>query len=112
MMILPHEFFGLLSDETRLRSLLLLQAKQELCVCEFCSLLGITQPKISRHLALLRSAGIVSDRRQGQWVYYQLSDQIEPWMKQLLATLLKSLIKIDPYRSDYQKVQSAEKPKC
>jgi len=56
-----RQFFQLLSDETRLRCLLLLQKEGELCVCELVYALDIIQPKISRHLAALRDAGIVTD---------------------------------------------------
>jgi ArsR family transcriptional regulator, arsenate/arsenite/antimonite-responsive transcriptional repressor len=60
-----------LSDETRLRILKLL-AQRELCVCELEAVLGMTQSRVSTNLALLRSAGLVRDRRGGRWVYYSL----------------------------------------
>ena len=77
----PVIFYKALSDETRLKSLLLIAHQQELCVCELIAALDLSQPKISRHLAQLKQAGIVSDRRQGQWVFYQLSDKLENWAK-------------------------------
>lgn len=58
-----------LSDETRLRIINLLYEK-ELCVCDVVETLKITQTKASRHLAYLKNAGLVADRKQAQWVYY------------------------------------------
>ena len=56
-----------LSDTTRVRIALLVTRETELCVCELTCALDEIQPKISRHLALLRAAGVLADRRQGQW---------------------------------------------
>lgn len=66
-----ERFFQALGDLTRLR-LLNLMAEHELCVCYFVEILGQPQPKISRHLAYLRNAGIVAVRRQGTWMHYRL----------------------------------------
>ena len=63
--------FRALADPTRLH-LLNLIADREICVCYFVEILGISQPKISRHLAYLRRAGIVAARRQGRWMHYRL----------------------------------------
>jgi len=62
-----------LSDETRLRVMKLLE-ERELCVCELMQVLDMSQPRISRHLSVLRNAGLVDDRREGKWVYYSLRD--------------------------------------
>lgn len=64
-------FFQALGDETRLR-LLNLMGDQEICVCYFVEILDLPQPKISRHLAYLRSAGIVAARREGKWMHYRI----------------------------------------
>ena len=64
-------FFQALGDTTRLR-LLSLMGEQEVCVCYLTEILGAPQPKISRHLAYLRSAGIVSARREGKWMHYRI----------------------------------------
>lgn len=66
-----QQFFQALGDNTRLR-LLNLMADQEVCVCYFVEMLGGPQPKISRHLAYLRNAGIVSARREGRWMHYRI----------------------------------------
>lgn len=66
-----ERFFQALGDMTRLR-LLNLMGDQEICVCYFTEILAQPQPKISRHLAYLRSAGIVSVRREGRWMHYRI----------------------------------------
>jgi ArsR family transcriptional regulator, arsenate/arsenite/antimonite-responsive transcriptional repressor len=66
-----ERFFQALGDTTRLR-LLNLMGEQEVCVCYFVEILGSPQPKISRHLAYLRSAGIVATRREGKWMHYRI----------------------------------------
>lgn len=66
-----ERFFQALGDNTRLR-LLNLMGDQEICVCYFVEILGAPQPKISRHLAYLRSAGIISARREGRWMHYRI----------------------------------------
>jgi ArsR family transcriptional regulator, arsenate/arsenite/antimonite-responsive transcriptional repressor len=66
-----ERFFQALGDNTRLR-LLNLMGDQEICVCYFVEILDQPQPKISRHLAYLRSAGIVAPRREGKWMHYRI----------------------------------------
>jgi ArsR family transcriptional regulator len=66
-----ERFFQALGDNTRLRLLNLIGDK-EICVCYFVEILGAPQPKISRHLAYLRSAGIVSARKHGKWMHYRI----------------------------------------
>lgn len=65
-------FFKVLADEARLKMLWLLFHHRELCVCDIMAALGITQSKASRHLAVLRNAGLVTDRKEGLWSYYSL----------------------------------------
>ena len=66
-----ERFFQALGDNTRLRILNLI-GDQEICVCYFVEILGGPQPKISRHLAYLRSVGIVAVRREGKWMHYRI----------------------------------------
>lgn len=68
----PEELFRALADETRLRILHLI-SDQEVCVCYFVEALDVGQPKISRHLAYLRKAGLVETRRDGKWIHYRLA---------------------------------------
>ncbi|MGB0894162.1 MAG: metalloregulator ArsR/SmtB family transcription factor [Parashewanella sp.] len=87
-MLQPLTLFKALADQTRLTSVLLIHQQQELCVCELMTALQETQPKISRHLALLRKQGILADRRQGQWVFYRLSESLPTWYINSLNALL------------------------
>lgn len=78
-------FFAALADRTRLR-LLNLIGDDEICVCFFAEVIGTNQPKISRHLAYLKRARLVSVRRDGKWMHYQLN---EPKNKQAAEIFLK-----------------------
>jgi ArsR family transcriptional regulator len=89
-MIEPLQFYKGLADETRLKSLMLIQMEGELCVCELMAALDEAQPKISRHLALLRADKILLDRRQGQWIYYRLNPDLPNWVKAVLAQTAES----------------------
>ncbi|HBR1512922.1 TPA: metalloregulator ArsR/SmtB family transcription factor [Klebsiella quasipneumoniae subsp. quasipneumoniae] len=84
MSLLPLQLFKNLADETRLGIVLLLKARGELCVCDLCMALAQSQPKISRHLAMLRESGLLLDRKQGKWVYYHLSPQMPAWAAQVI----------------------------
>ncbi|MEH6349422.1 metalloregulator ArsR/SmtB family transcription factor [Pseudomonas sp. 3JA] len=84
----PVDVFKALADDTRTRIALLVAREGELCVCELTAALDLSQPKISRHLAQLRNAGLLSDRRQGQWVYYRLHPQLPAWVSNLLEQAL------------------------
>lgn len=80
-------FFKCLSDETRLNIVTLVVENKELCVCDLTEKLQLSQPKISRHLALLRSSGLLQDRRQSQWVYYSINPQLPDWCHNILKIL-------------------------
>ncbi len=86
----PVQFFKCLGDETRLRCLMLIQQELELCVCELTIALDEIQPKISRHLAQLRKCELLVDRRQGQWVFYQINPALPEWAKSILEQTLDS----------------------
>ncbi len=86
----PVQFYKCLSDETRLRCLLLIEQEKELCVCELTEALEEIQPKVSRHLAQLRKCELLIDRRQGQWVFYRINPALPAWAKQVLATSAKA----------------------
>lgn len=79
-----------LADETRARIALLVAREEELCVCELVWALGESQPKISRHLAQLRTCGLLADRRQGQWVFYRLHADLPDWVHDLLKLMLNA----------------------
>src|SRR5215204_3500553 len=82
-----ERFFGALSDKTRLR-LLNLMGGDEVCVCFFVEVLDEHQPKISRHLAYLRRAGIVSARRDGKWIHYRIVTPSEPCAAKVFKDVL------------------------
>ena len=90
-------FFKCLSDETRLNIVKLIAENKELCVCDLIEKLQLSQPKISRHLALLRAAGLLQDRRQGQWVYYSINPKLANWCYEILDILktVQSQSKLD-----------------
>ncbi|WP_347331117.1 metalloregulator ArsR/SmtB family transcription factor [Marinimicrobium locisalis] len=81
----PLTFFKALADDTRLKSLLLIEREGELCVCELMAALGLSQPMISRHLARLRREGLVLGRRQGQWVFYRLHPDLPAWARKVVT---------------------------
>lgn len=85
-----ERLFQALGDRTRLR-LLNLMAEGDLCVCYFVEILGEPQPKISRHLAYLRDAGIVGGRRDGKWIHYSIVRPEEPGPAAILDAALKTL---------------------
>ncbi|HYE83967.1 MAG TPA: metalloregulator ArsR/SmtB family transcription factor [Clostridia bacterium] len=78
--------FKVLSDETRIRILIMLYHKK-LCVCELCGVLRESQPKISKHLAKLRDMGYVKDERREQFIFYYLNSE-----DKLLITFLKEIV--------------------
>lgn len=80
-------FFRALADRTRLR-LLNLMGADEVCVCFFVEILKTNQPKISRHLAYLRRAGIVDARREGQWMHYRIVEPSDPDAARVLKDVL------------------------
>ncbi|MGL4223987.1 metalloregulator ArsR/SmtB family transcription factor [Vibrio misgurnus] len=111
--MLPHQFFKLLSDETRVRCLLMIAREQQMCVGELTEALAESQPKISRHLALLRASGVVVDTRQGQWVFYRLSDQLPGWMKKQIQGLVESNCLKREYQADILRLSEMQsRPTC
>ena len=109
MKINPETLFNSLSNELRLRSLMLMQADGELCVCELISVFNLSQPKVSRHLALLRENGLVSDRRAGQWVYYRINPKLEKWVLDILKITFQENMNNAPFRNDLRQLKSMNK---
>jgi ArsR family transcriptional regulator len=81
--------FKALSEQTRLRILKLLEAG-ELCVCDITAALGMSQPKVSFHLGVLREAGLVKDRKQGKWTHYRISDD-EMFRRLIIVSVLEKV---------------------
>jgi ArsR family transcriptional regulator len=98
--------FAALADNTRLR-LLNLMAGREVCVCHFVEILGQSQPKISRHLAYLRQAGIVAARREGKWMHYSICTPADAAASSILSATLAVLGDDRQMRADRLKLDHA-----
>ena len=116
MNISASSLFTASSHETRLRCLLLLLAHEELCVCEFTHAIGAAQPHISRHLGQLREAGLVTDRREGLWIYYRISREIPRWVAEVLRSPAEGVGAAAPFADDLEKLRAmpnrARAPRC
>lgn len=110
-MISPEEFTKALSDQTRLRILILLTQVEKLCVCQLTEALEMTQPKISRHLAILREKEILLDKRQDQWIFYRLHPKLADWCLQTILALASGSINLQPYKTDINKIKASNLPK-
>lgn len=93
------EFFAALADRTRLR-LLNLMRDGEVCVCFFAETLGTNNPKISRHLAYLKRAGLVTNRRDGKWMHYSLSRPNDPKAAEIFDSMMRALENDEEMQSD------------
>jgi ArsR family transcriptional regulator len=94
------DLYGALADETRLQILALLLENDELCVCDLVGALKITQSKASRHLRVLRNAGLLEDRREALWVHYRLAPGMDASRRAILASLKETVASqdLDPLR--------------
>ncbi|MHB1023104.1 MAG: ArsR/SmtB family transcription factor [Acidobacteriaceae bacterium] len=101
-----ERFFQALGDNTRLR-LLNLMGEQEICVCYFVEILDQGQPKISRHLAYLRRAGIVEARREGKWMHYRIVMPPNPGAVQVLRQTLAWLKEERTMQADRSRLTKA-----
>lgn len=91
------------ADPSRVRILMALR-EQELCVCELCDALDVTQSTLSTHLQVIRSAGLVSARKQGKWMYYAIAPTARPLVGSLFHSFADAL-KSDPkLRQDARKL--------
>jgi len=104
MLKAPENLFQALSDSTRLRCVMLLMDDAELCVCELTYTLDLPQPKVSRHLALLRKSGVLLDRRQGQWVYYRINPELPAWAHAVLETIARGNAPAQPFAADRRRL--------
>jgi ArsR family transcriptional regulator len=101
-----EQFFQALGDRTRLR-LLNLMGDQELCVCYFVEILNSPQPKISRHLAYLRRAGVVRARREGKWMHYRIVMPPHAGAAQILRQTLAALKEQKAMQADRARLSKA-----
>jgi ArsR family transcriptional regulator len=100
------QLFTALADPTRLR-LLNLMSGREVCVCYFVEILNQGQPKISRHLAYLRNAGIVSARREGKWMHYSIQRPYDVAANSILDTVLAKLAEKPEMQADLARLTRA-----
>jgi ArsR family transcriptional regulator len=98
--------FRALADPTRLR-LLNLIGDQEICVCYLVEILRMSQPKISRHLAYLRKAGIVAARREGKWMHYRIATPSDQVAARILRETMKHLSDKPEMKRDVSRLRSA-----
>ncbi len=111
MDILPEHWFLALGHPVRLRCLMLIAQKKEVCVCELSHALGLPQPAISRQMAGLKGHGIVTDKRQGVWIFYQIHPNLPDWCREVLRSAGKVLRQQPPFSGDSQRFSSrADKP--
>ena len=108
------QMFRAFSDRTRLRILSMLRRSQsgqgELCVCEIVGVLAVPQPKVSRHLAYLRRAGLVEARREGLWMYYRLAPAQNAFHQKLLDCLTCCFDDVPQLARDAKKLKQS--PGC
>ncbi|MEK6334367.1 MAG: metalloregulator ArsR/SmtB family transcription factor [Acidobacteriota bacterium] len=98
-----ENLFKALADRTRLR-LISLIGDSEVCVCFFVSILKTSQPKISRHLAYLRRAGIVTARREGKWMHYRLAEPPDEHAAKIFREVRASLTEHPEFQRDREKL--------
>ena len=101
--------FKALGDETRVRIVALL-SHGELCVCHLEAALGLSQPNVSRQLAVLRAAGVVDHRRDGNWMYYRIAPQGDAACKQQLDRLTRAFATQELVRRDVERLLRVKGP--
>jgi len=100
------DIFQILSDETRLRAVTLMATVGEVCVCELVHALETPQPKISRHMATMRDAGLVVARRDAQWVFYTLATDLAPWQQKVVAAAVEGMNMHDTTDKDQTRLEA------
>jgi len=95
LVIDPITFYKCLTDDIRLKTLMLTYFHGELCVCELMhALQEESQPKVSRNLAVLKKANLLSTRKHGQWVFYRINIELPPWAKSVIAQTTENNCKL------------------
>ena len=106
--MIPSDLFGAFANPIRLRILNLLGEQKEMCVCDLCDVLGVLQPKVSRHLAILRDAGLVEVRADGKWKFYALARPPTPLHRTLLRCIRGCLGEIEDLTMDRERLAAIE----
>ena len=99
-------FLKACADQTRLRLINLLAAEGEVCVCHLVDALNTNQPKVSRHLAYLKRAGLVTDRKDGLWVHYRLAEPLANHARQLVECINSCFAESPEMRRDVVKLRA------
>lgn len=102
------DLFGAFANPIRLRILNLLQTQKEICVCDLCEVLGVRQPKVSRHLAILREAELVDVRSDGKWKFYSLAPPTTPLHRTLVRCVSSCLGDIEELATDRERLAVIE----
>ena len=95
--------FDVMGDPTRRRILALLVTEGELCVCELTAALDEIQPKVSRHLGVMKGAGLVTSRREGTWMHYRMA-RLPPWTMALLGPLATGAV--PEFKADMKRLKT------
>ena len=103
----PPDLFRAFADATRMRLLNLL-LEREICVCDLCEILGEIQPKVSRHLAILRGADLVRARREGKRKFYALTKDRSPLQQKLFRCVRSCLSEFEVLAEDRRRLESME----
>jgi len=101
-------FFKVLAEEIRLKMLFLLFQRDEICVCDFMRILGISQSAASRHLRVLYNAGLIKARRTAQWMYYSLKSPVDEVQARYLTSLKETLQNCEESSSLLQELQKVK----
>jgi ArsR family transcriptional regulator len=104
--------FKSLEDETRLRIMGLLLGAQELCVCHIIEVLQLPQSTVSRHLATLKNAGWLKDRRAGVWIHYSIDPDLSSTHKTIIGTLRTVLERNDMAKKDKKRLAQIGSMNC
>jgi ArsR family transcriptional regulator len=97
------DVLDVLADESRRRILVLLDA-HDLCVCELVNALGLPQPTVSRHLMVMRDAGVVEQRKEGRFSFYRIDPDLPAWARRMLDALRDGAAREATYRGDRRKL--------
>ncbi len=109
--IKDHRVFKALSEPVRLRIAVLL-TEGEICVCELTAVLRLPQSTVSRHMARLKSEGMVADRRKGKWIYYRATGRGH-WLLDTLVSYFSRLRSKQPHKGDLDKLaRHRQKKRC
>lgn len=100
----PTDLFATLADPTRLRLLSLLAGKPSLCVCHLVDAMQEPQPKLSKHLGVLREMGLVDVERRAQWMHYSIRSGLPAWVSAILDAAFEGCTKQGPFMADAQRL--------